>query len=71
MVQYQGKKLHDNKWHTLLAEKLANSLKLTVDNDPPEIARFAGSDQITDTSTSLYIGGLPPSMTLLLLQAVV
>ena len=62
MVQYQGKKLHDNKWHTLLAEKWASSIRLTVDNDPPETARFAGSEQNTDTGTSLYIGGLPPSM---------
>ena len=69
MVQYKGKKLHDNKWHTILAEKQGNSLRLTVDDDPPEIARFAGSDQSTDTSSLLYIGGLPPSMTLLSLQS--
>ena len=62
MVQYKGKKLHDNKWHTVLAEKQGSFIALTVDKDPPEMARFAGSDQNTDTGSVLYIGGLPPSM---------
>lgn len=68
MVQYQQKKLHDNKWHTIVAEKQSNFLRLTVDNDPPEKARFAGNDEFANTNPLIYIGGLPPGMPLALGQ---
>ena len=67
MIQYHGKKLNDNKWHTILAEKYGNFIGLTVDNDSPVTARFDGSDLITNTNSLLYIGGLPPR-TILVLQ---
>ena len=66
MIQYEDKKLNDNQWHTILAVKRGNFLGLKVDNDPAETARFAGSDQTANTSSVLYIGGLPPSTILVL-----
>lgn len=60
MIQYQRKKLNDNKWHSIVAEKQGNHLALTIDNEPPETAQHAGSDLSADTTQLLYIGGLPP-----------
>lgn len=62
MIQYNRKKLNDNKWHTILAEKQGNSIRLTVDDDSPEAAQFDGNDLTTNTNALLYIGGLPPRM---------
>ncbi|XP_065888406.1 laminin subunit alpha-1-like [Dysidea avara] len=60
LIQYQGKRLSDNRWHTVLAQKKGNFISLTVDNQPPQKARFAGTDQNADTNSLFYIGGLPP-----------
>ena len=64
MIQYQGRKLSDNKWHTVLAQKEGNLIILTVDKQPPQKARFAGTDQNADTNSLFYIGGLPPGIKL-------
>jgi len=62
LIQYRGKRLNDNRWHTLLAQKEGNLISLTVDDQSPQKARFAGIDQSTDTDSLFYIGGLPPGI---------
>jgi len=68
LIQYQGKKLNNNRWHTVLAQKEGNFISLTVDDQPPQKARFAGIDQNADTNSLFYIGGLPPGNIALVLN---
>ena len=60
--------MNDNRWHTLLAQKEGNLISLTVDDQSPQKARFAGIDQSTDTDSLFYIGGLPPGIKIYLLS---
>ena len=57
-LQHPNETLADNEWHTALAEKEGNFIKLTIDGIPKN-ATFAGWDKAANTTSLLYIGGIP------------
>lgn len=58
-LQHPNKTLHDNEWHTALAEKEGNVIKLTIDGILEDATHDDGRDKAANTTSLLYIGGIP------------
>ena len=64
VLQHPCKKLADNQWHTVLAEKQRGALRLTVAGHLKS-SSFYSTDFFVHTDKALYIGGYPGNASIL------